>query len=424
MRLLLGLGTLWMVTTSFGQELSYPPTKRIDHADVYHGVKVAVPYRWLEDDVRDSKEVAEWVEAQNKFTEAYLQSIPEREAIKKRLTELWNYEKYSAPFKVAKRYYVYSKNDGLQNQSVYYTPGHARRRAARAARSQHVVQGRHRRPDRARVQRGRQARWPTASPRPAPTGPSCASWTSTPARSSTTSCAGSSSAACRGRTTTRASSTAASPSRRRARSSRACRSTRSSTTTARHAAERGRARLRTPRRSALHRSAAASPRTASISSSTVGDGTTSRKNKVFIKDLSDAAARIQPLIDDFESVNSVIDNDGTTLLLQDRRQGPARPRRRRRPRQAGPRPLEGDHPGGRGDAGQAPASPGTCSSASYLKDARTQIKIFDLDGQVRPRSRAAGHRHGRRASAAAATRPRRSTRSPASPRRAASTATT
>jgi len=100
--------------------IKYPDTKRIDHVDVLHGVTVADPYRWLEDDVRVSKDVAAWVESQQSVTEAFLQKIPERETIKRRMTELWNYEKYSAPQKVAKRYYVFSKNDGLQNQFVYY----------------------------------------------------------------------------------------------------------------------------------------------------------------------------------------------------------------------------------------------------------------------------------------------------------------
>lgn len=99
--------------------MTYPQTKKIDHVDDHHGTKVPDPYRWLEDDVRQSKEVAAWVEAQNKVTFSFLESIPQREAIKKRLTELWNYEKYGVPFKVAGKYY-YFKNDGLQNQSVLY----------------------------------------------------------------------------------------------------------------------------------------------------------------------------------------------------------------------------------------------------------------------------------------------------------------
>jgi prolyl oligopeptidase len=100
--------------------LKYPKTKRVDHVDVYHGVKVADPYRWLEADVRHSKEVADWVAAENKVTFAYLRSIPERDAIKKRLMELWDYEKVSPPFRAGPRY-VFSKNDGLQNHAVWYS---------------------------------------------------------------------------------------------------------------------------------------------------------------------------------------------------------------------------------------------------------------------------------------------------------------
>lgn len=99
--------------------MTYPVSKKIDHVDELHGVKVPDPYRWLEDDVRESKDVAAWVEAENKVTMSYLEAIPQREAIRKRLTELWNYEKYSAPFKAGSRYF-YFKNDGLQNQSVLY----------------------------------------------------------------------------------------------------------------------------------------------------------------------------------------------------------------------------------------------------------------------------------------------------------------
>lgn len=98
---------------------TYPQTRRVDHTDTYHGTIVADPYRWLEDDVRQSKDVAAWVAEQNKITFAYLEAIPERGPILRRLTELYNFEKYSSPAKIAGRYY-YSKNDGLQNQSVLY----------------------------------------------------------------------------------------------------------------------------------------------------------------------------------------------------------------------------------------------------------------------------------------------------------------
>ncbi len=119
--LVMGLAC-WMTTLGFaaaGDRMSYSPTKKIDHVDELHGVQVPDPYRWLEDDVRVSTDVADWVAAKNKETFAYLGSIPQREAIKSRLTELWNYEKYGAPFKAGRRY-CYFKNDGLQNQSVLY----------------------------------------------------------------------------------------------------------------------------------------------------------------------------------------------------------------------------------------------------------------------------------------------------------------
>ena len=101
-----------------GKALAYPATKKIDHVDEYHGVKVPDPYRWLEN--ADSEETRAWIEAQNKVTFDYLNRIPERAYIKERLTKLWNYEKYGAPFKEGGRYF-YFKNDGLQNQSVLYT---------------------------------------------------------------------------------------------------------------------------------------------------------------------------------------------------------------------------------------------------------------------------------------------------------------
>ncbi|MCS7166408.1 MAG: prolyl oligopeptidase family serine peptidase [Gemmatales bacterium] len=99
--------------------LRYPETKQVEVYDIYHGIKVADPYRWLEEDVRKSPEVAAWVEAQNKITFAFLESIPERAAIRRRLTKLWNFEKYTTPFKVGHRYF-YERNDGLQNQFVLY----------------------------------------------------------------------------------------------------------------------------------------------------------------------------------------------------------------------------------------------------------------------------------------------------------------
>lgn len=96
---------------------TYPQTKTVNQTDDFFDTEVADPYRWLEDD--RSEETKEWVKKENEVTNAYLSQIPFREAIKKRLTELWNYEKYSAPFKEG-NYTYYFKNDGLQNQSILY----------------------------------------------------------------------------------------------------------------------------------------------------------------------------------------------------------------------------------------------------------------------------------------------------------------
>ena len=123
--MLRALACLALAATScpalFGQEakLKYPATKKVEQTDTYHGTAVADPYRWLEDDVRKSTAVADWVAEQNKVTDAYLAKLPERDAIKKRITELWNYEKISAPSKTGGKYF-FSRNDGLQNQNVLY----------------------------------------------------------------------------------------------------------------------------------------------------------------------------------------------------------------------------------------------------------------------------------------------------------------
>lgn len=99
--------------------LNYPPSYPDPTVvDIYHGQPVPDPYRWLED--LDSEQTRAWIEAQNHLTFNYLQQIPARQRIRERLTQLWNYEKYSQPFKEGGRYF-YFKNDGLQNQSVLYT---------------------------------------------------------------------------------------------------------------------------------------------------------------------------------------------------------------------------------------------------------------------------------------------------------------
>ncbi len=110
---------VWVVSFASAGGPKYPQTQRIDHVDVYHTVEVEDPYRWLEEDVRESQRVRNWVEAQNKVTFEYLRSLPRREHIKEHLTQLWDYEKYSVPWKAGGRYYI-SRNDGLQNHYVIY----------------------------------------------------------------------------------------------------------------------------------------------------------------------------------------------------------------------------------------------------------------------------------------------------------------
>ena len=97
--------------------MPYPVARMDSVVDNYHGTPVADPYRWLEDD--NSPETKAWVEAENKLTYNYLSQIPYREEVRKRLSELWNYERFSIPAKVGE-YYFFTKNDGLQNQSVLY----------------------------------------------------------------------------------------------------------------------------------------------------------------------------------------------------------------------------------------------------------------------------------------------------------------
>ncbi len=99
------------------QTLQYPTARKSDVVDDYYGTRVPDPYRWLEDP--DSPESRAWIDAENQLTEAYLAAIPARTTIRDRLTKLWNYPKYGAPFRKARRYFFF-KNDGLQNQSVLY----------------------------------------------------------------------------------------------------------------------------------------------------------------------------------------------------------------------------------------------------------------------------------------------------------------
>ena len=110
-------GMFTTVQAAQTQSLPYPSARKSDVVDDYHGTKVVDPYRWLEDP--DSPESRSWIDAENHLTEGYLADIPARATIRDRLTKLWNYPKFGAPFRKAGRYFFF-KNDGLQNQSVLY----------------------------------------------------------------------------------------------------------------------------------------------------------------------------------------------------------------------------------------------------------------------------------------------------------------
>jgi len=113
----LALFALVMMPMLLAAQLQYPQTRKTDTIDNYHGTMVPDPYRWMEND--NSDETKAWVQAENKVTNNYLDKIPFRDKIKKRLTEMWNYPRYSAPFRKGDFFY-FSKNDGLQNQSIWY----------------------------------------------------------------------------------------------------------------------------------------------------------------------------------------------------------------------------------------------------------------------------------------------------------------
>ncbi|MDB6074947.1 MAG: prolyl endopeptidase [Verrucomicrobiaceae bacterium] len=111
------LPVLLLMTISTFAQLTYPASHKGDVVDDYHGTKIADPYRWLEDD--NSAETKAWVAEQNKVTFGYLEKIPQRAQFKDRLTKLWNYERFGIPSEHGGRYF-FSRNSGLQNQSVLY----------------------------------------------------------------------------------------------------------------------------------------------------------------------------------------------------------------------------------------------------------------------------------------------------------------
>ncbi len=119
--------------------LAYPPTRAGDVVDDYFGRKIADPYRWLED--LESADTAAWVTAQNKVTFAYLESLPKRETIRKRLTELWDYQRTSVPVQTAGQIW-FQQNSGLQRQAPLYRQADLKSRTAARARPEHALAGR------------------------------------------------------------------------------------------------------------------------------------------------------------------------------------------------------------------------------------------------------------------------------------------
>src|SRR5512139_418185 len=115
----LALALLLMSVTLAARQspFKYPQAKKADQIDNFFGTKIADPYRWLEDS--DAPDTRAWIDAQNALTFGYLKQIPERERITARLKALWDYERYGVPSREG-RWYIYTRNSGLQNQAVVY----------------------------------------------------------------------------------------------------------------------------------------------------------------------------------------------------------------------------------------------------------------------------------------------------------------
>jgi prolyl oligopeptidase len=116
---LLGASLLAAGTALAADAVTYPKTEAQSQSDTRFGVAVADPYRWLENDVRQDARVKAWVESQNAVTQAYLAGLPGRDAIKARMKQLWDYEKFTLPVKEGGRYF-FTRNSGLQNQYVLF----------------------------------------------------------------------------------------------------------------------------------------------------------------------------------------------------------------------------------------------------------------------------------------------------------------
>lgn len=118
MRSFVSLLTTFPFFLSAEVKLTYPDSKRNATVETLHGISVSDPYRWLED--LNSEETGKWIASQNEITDQFLSSIPGRDALQQHLTKLWNVERFGTPFREGGRYF-FTRNDGLQNQSVLYS---------------------------------------------------------------------------------------------------------------------------------------------------------------------------------------------------------------------------------------------------------------------------------------------------------------
>ena len=377
------------------ESLKYPQTKRIEHFDLYHGVRVADPYRWLEDDVRTSKEVAQWVAAENKVTMAYLAAIPQRDKIQKRLTELWNFAQYSSPFKEGGGTSI-SRTMGFRTspssiRRTHWTdrPACSWTRISGPRMAQSLSPG-------WRLARTAST-WPTAAPRRGRIGASGTSWTSHRLGPWPTSCAGPSSPAPIGPRIREVSSTRDSRSRRRARSSTALTSTTSSITTASAA----------PQSEDVLVYARPDHPEWLFGGTVTEDGRylvitiergTDPKYRLAVKNLSEPYAMPVDLIDNFDNEYTFVGNDGPVLFFQT---DLGAPRRRmvgidlRRPQRENFREIIPQAAETLLHVGFV----GNLFVASYLHNVKPQVKIFSSEGRmfakcssrasVRPRDSAA-----------------------------------
>ena len=166
--------------------LKYPQTRKVDQVDDYHGTKVADPYRWLEDDVRKSKEVADWVEAENKVTARLPGEHPRARRDQEAADRAVELREILRPVQGTAAATSSARTTACRTRPCSTCRNSSTREPRMLLDPEHLDQGRHRRPGRHGGQRRRQATSPTARPRPAPTGTPGTCWTSPPASSSPT----------------------------------------------------------------------------------------------------------------------------------------------------------------------------------------------------------------------------------------------